>query len=265
MDSVRRFIISSFIFISILGYISFFTGISYAGIGVSPENIEMMAAGGSETKGSYAVVNDADTPIHVKVDAEDWLKMRMGKTSIPVEQWLKIDPMEFDIGPKESTKVDYVITPPQGQEGELAAMVYFGTTSKEGAFNITSRFGVSIYVAIENTIKLGCKIGNIMVARDKKIDFGIEVENSGNVHIRPTGNIEITGENGETYNIPVQRGFPVYAGKKFVYSIPWDKTDVAPGKYNVNVSLDCGSIYKIDKRIEKKTSFIVKEDGTISF
>ena len=277
MKTIRKAVFISFIFISILGAVTLDPKTLYAAIGVSPENMEIMVSQGSEKKGEYAVLNDSDEPIHVNVEVEDWLKMRTGKTGIPVESWLKIKPVEFDIGPKETKKIEYVITPPRDQEGELAAMVYFGTTSPEGTFNITSRFGVSIYVAIENTISLDCGINKVVVARDvrdpekepdlrsKSLVFGVEVVNKGNVHIRPTGNIEITAQSGEKYNVKVERGFPVYAGKNFNYSIPWNKTDLAPGKYKVDVVLDCGNIYKLDKRCEKKVSFTAEEDGSISF
>ena len=277
MNIIRKTAISSIVFISILGAITFQSAYLYAGIGVSPENIEMVVSEGRAAKGAYTVVNDSDAPAHVKVEVEDWLKARLGKSGIPVEQWLQISPMEFDMEPKETRKIEYIITPPKGQEGELAAMVFFGTPSSEGGFNITSRFGVSIYIAIENTIRLACSIKDITVSRDvadpkkelnlkdKRLIFDVDVENSGNVHIRPTGNIEIVGENGTSDNVKIGRGFPVYPGKSLNYGIPWDKKDIAPGKYNATITLDCGSLYKIDKRIEKKTSFIVKEDGTVSF
>jgi len=276
VNSTGKFAIASIIFISILGAIAFNADILYAGIGVAPENIEIVVSQGSETKGIYTVVNDADTPAHVKVEAEDWFKTRLGKIGIPVEQWLKIEYTEFDIEPKGTKQVEYVITPPQDQKGELAAMVFFGTTSPKGGLSITSRFGVSIYAAIENTIRLDCSIKDFSVVRNvnsaeketdlksKGLVFGIVVENNSNVHIRPTGNIEITGENGDKYDVKVERGFPVYPGKSLGYGIPWDKKDLTPGKYNANVILDCGNIYKIDKKIEKKMNFAVSEDGAVS-
>jgi P pilus assembly chaperone PapD len=252
-------------------------GLLYAGVGVSPENIEMVVAQGSQTKGIYNVVNDTAEPAHVKVDVEDWLKSRLGKVGIPVDQWLKVEPMEFDIGPKETKEVEYVITPPEGQEGELAAMVFFGTPSKDGGFSITSRFGVSIYAAIENTIRLGCNIRKVGVYRDvrslkkgaglsdRKVVFNIEVENSGNVHIRPTGTIGITGEKGYSDSVKIERGFPVYSEKSLSYGIPWNNTNVAPGKYEASILLDYGSLYKMDRKIEKKIPFTVNADGTVSY
>jgi hypothetical protein len=277
VNSTSKIAITFIIFISLLGIGAFYTSALHAEIGVEPENMEIVVAQGSETRGVYNIVNHADTPAHVKVDVEDWFKTRLGIKGIPVEQWIKVEPMEFDMEPKSTKQAEYVITPPSDQEGELAAMVYFGTTSPEGSFSITSRFGVSIYAAIENTIKLECSIKDLSVARnvrdpktetsllDKGLIFGVMVENSGNVHIRPTGNIEIVGENGDKYELKVERGFPVYQGKSLGYSVIWDKKDIAPGKYEVSVTLDCGKIYKMDKKIEKKAVLVVRKNGTVSF
>ena len=252
-------------------------GYLYAGVGVSPENIEMVVDGGSETRGEYTVINDTAAPAHVKVDLEDWYKSRLGIISIPIEDWLKVEPMEFDLGPKESRTVEYIITPPRGQEGELAAMVFFGTPSTDGNFSITSRFGVSVYVAIKDTVALACNIKRAEVSRDmrdpdkgvkvsdRNIVFSLTVENTGNVHVRPIGVISITGEDGTVYSVKIERGFPVYQGKSLNYGIPWNKTDVKPGKYEANITLDYGSLYKTDKKIDKKISFVVNKDGSVSF
>lgn len=237
----------------------------------------MVVDGGSETKGEYTVINDTDEPAHVKVDIEDWFKSRLGKETIPVEDWIKVDPMEFDIGPKESRTVEYVVNPPAGQAGELAAMVFFGTPSTEGTFGITSRFGVSVYAAIKDTILLECNIKRAGVYKDtrdpdkgpklaeRNIVFNVLVDNTGNVHIRPTGYINITGEDGTVYKVKIERGFPVYPGKSLSIGIPWNKSDVKPGKYEAVISLDYGSLYKADKKIEKKISFSVEKDGSVSF
>lgn len=276
MDSMRKVAIKFIIFISLLGIGAFYTSALHAEIGVEPENMELVVAAGSETKGMYTVVNHADEPAHVKVDVEDWFKTRLGVKGIPVEQWIKVEPVEFDMEPKSTKQVEYVIAPPSDQEGELAAMIYFGTTSPQGGFSITSRFGVSIYAAIENTINLNCSIKDLNVVRnvkdaketnllDKGLVFVVTVENSGNVHIRPTGNIEILGEKGDKYDLKVERGFPVYQGKSLAYNVIWDKKDIEPGKYDVTVTLECGKIYKIDKKIEKKAVLLVRKNGTVAF
>ncbi len=268
-------IMKAFIIIFIIGCNLLIYETALAGIGVKPTIIEIVVSPNSVTKGVYTVVNSDNEPIHVKVEPEDWLKRKTGVSGVPIEDWLTITPMEFDIEPQTLKEVEYAITPPSGCEGELVAMVFFATSSPmKGAFGITSRFGVSIYAAIENSIELGCSINNIKIKRnirkkedggiiDKGMIFIIDVENKGNVHLRPTGNIEVTGEDGSKYDIKIERGFPVYPGTHLSYAVRWDKKDLSPGRYEARIKLDYGNIYNVDKTIEKKTSFLVEENGEL--
>lgn len=263
--------------IFIMGCVLFGAGALQAGIGARPTITEIAVSPNSVTKGVYTVVNDGAEIIHVKVEPEDWLKRRTGASGIPIEDWLTITPMEFDIEPQGIKEVEYVIAPPPDAEGELVAMIFFATSAPtKGAFGITSRFGVSIYAAIEGSIDLGCKIDNIKVKRniqekkegaiiDKGLIFIIDVENQGNVHLRPTGDIIVTGEDGSKYDVKIGRGFPVFPGTCLSYAIRWDKKDISPGRYEALIRLDYGDIYNIDKTVERKASFLVEKDGKISF
>lgn len=259
----------------IIGCSVFSPGHLYAGVGVKPTIIEIVVPPDRATKGVYTVVNSENEPLRVKVEPEDWLKKRLGKAGIPLEEWLAIKPMEFDIEPRGVREVEYVITPPSGYEGELVAMIFFAVVvPAEGASGITSRFGVSIYAAVQNTIELACNIDNIKIKRnitEKKLGgvidrgyiFVMDVENKGNVHLRPTGNISITGEEGAEYDVKIERGFPVYPNNSLSYAIRWNKKKLAAGRYRVLISLDYGTIYGEDKTVKKEMEFFVDEAGEI--
>ena len=271
MNFLRRSIISLILGINLLCCNSV-----YAGLNVSPVTIELSTAAGDTYKGYYAVTNKTDEPVHVKVAMEDWVKAKTGKASLPPEVWLSVTPMEFDLEAGASKDVEYKINPPRGCEEELVAMVFFGTESPTGAFTLASRIGCSIYVAIKEAIRLDCVIKNITMEKssikiaegleeDKGIMFFIDVDNPGNVHIRPTGEIIITDEKDEIYNVAIERSFPVYPGQHQIYPITWKNSDVRPGSYTAKIILDYGNIYKVDKKLEKSIIFTVNEDGTVSF
>ena len=244
-----------------------YAGLAYAGIGVKPTITEITVPAARATKGILVVVNSDEETLHVTVEPEDWLKKRTGKDSIPVGDWLTIESMEFDIEPEEVKRIGYTISPPAGYEGELIAMIFFAASvPMEGAFGITSRFGVSIYAAIEETIILACNIDNIAAKKDQKgIIFSMDLENQGNVHLRPAGNILILAEDGTEYNVLIKRGFPVYPGSELNYSIRWNKIDVPPGRYEATMKVDVGKLHNRDKILERKVSFVVGEDGEISY
>ena len=246
----------------------------YAALGVEPESIELVASPDTVTNGVYSVVNESSESVRVVVQPEEWPRSATPKNDLSVEKWLTVTPMEFDLAPQERKEVQFTINPPSGHGGELSAMIFFATTSPEGMLNITTRNGVSLYAAFADTICLGCSITDIHVDKfeqktdsgmvDRGVVFTIDVENKSNVHIRPTGSIVITVEDGSKHDLDIERGFPAYAGGKASYQVLWDKKDVTQGKCEALITLDYGKLYKLDKKIEKKVDFIVNKDGTVS-
>jgi hypothetical protein len=226
-----------------------------------------MVEAGSVTKGTFTITNDGSESVRVKVEPEDWFKARLGRSGIPLDKWFSISPVEFDIEPLGVVNVEYAIAPPSDAKGEFAVMVYFGTTSTQGGLTITSRNGSSIYAAITGAFNLACNIKNVWIegSKAKGAVFTIEVKNTGDVHLRPTGNIVITAEDGTAYNILIQRGFPAYPGSAEKCVAKWSKTDIPTGRYEAVINLDYGNIYKMEKVLEKKIVFIVNKDGSISY
>lgn len=248
--------------------------LAHAGVVVQPDSTEIMVEADKAVEGTLQVTNDAQETVQVKVQLEDWLKQRTGKTTIPVENWLSLKLTDLELGPKETKTVQYTINVPQGAGAELVAMAFFGTASPQGNFNVTSRYGVSIYATVSSEIKLDCNLLGIDVARnfittdagevDKGIIFTLNVENKGNVHIRPTGTIVINSGSGQKYEIAIARDFPVYPGAQLKQVVMWNKVDISPGKYSAAISLDYGRLYNLDGKIEKTIYFSVNPDRTVT-
>lgn len=246
----------------------------YAALGVEPESIELVASPDAETNGVYNIVNESSESVRVVVQPEEWPRSATPKNGFSIDKWLTVTPVEFDLAPQERKEVQFAINPPSDRAGELSAMIFFGTTSPEGMMNITTRNGVSLYAAFADTLRLECSITDIYANKleqktnngmvDRGIVFTINVENKSNVHIRPTGTIVITGEDGSKHNLNIERGFPAYAGGKASYQVLWDKKDVTPGKCEALITLDYGKLYNLDKKIEYRKSFIVNGDGAVS-
>ncbi|MFA5255760.1 MAG: hypothetical protein WC419_03585 [Candidatus Omnitrophota bacterium] len=246
----------------------------YAALGVEPESIELVASPDTVTNGVYNVVNESDESVRVTVQPEDWPRSTTQKEGMSVDKWLTVTPMEFDLAPQERKEVQFAVNPPADRGGELSAMIFFATTSPEGMMNITTRNGVSLYVAFADTMDLECSIADVYVEKfeqktengivDRGIVFTVDVDNKSNVHIRPTGTVIITGEDGGKHILNIERGFPAYAGQRAGYQVLWDKNGISRGRYEALVILDYGKLYKLDKKTEKKKVFTVNEDGTVS-
>ena len=259
----------------VLCYLAINIAKAYAGIGVSPQVIEFVIDPDKTGVGEYEISNDGEEAIHVKVDPQDWFKKRLGLDTIPVEEWLTLTPMEFNVAPKSTEKVKFDIRIPSGYEGELAAMVFFEAQAiNAGAFGVASRFGVSMYIAIDGTVDLDCSINYIKMTRrssknednevsDQDLMFILNIQNEGNVHVRPTGEIKIEDENGNEYVVPMERGFPVYSKNAQDIIVLWKEADLTPGSYKATATVDYGKIYNEDKKTDKDFEFIVDEDGNV--
>jgi hypothetical protein len=246
----------------------------YAALRVEPESIELVASPDTATSGIYNVTNEGSESARVVVQPEEWPRSATPESDRSPDKWLTITPMEFDLAAQEKKEVVYTINPPGNRAAELSAMIFFSTSSPDGTMNIVTRNGVSLYAAFADNMTLDCSIAGVDVSKleqktengtvDRGIVFTISVENKSNVHIRPTGSIVITGEDGAMHSLNIARGFPAYAGGKGDYQVLWDKKDITTGKYEALITLDYGKLYKLDKKIEKNISFIVNDDGTVS-
>jgi len=263
------------IFLS-LSFFLILQNVSFAGIAVEPTIIEMVLESEGSNAGVYTIRNEGDAGVSIKVEIEDWLALKTGVAGIPLSDWLKVEPMEFDLGPKEEKQVNYTVNIPKDYNKEVVAMVFFGTTEKyEGDYSITSRIGASIYAVRTGNINLDCSIKNMEIRRQEMKDeagnvtgiptiFNFDIENTGNVHLRPTGNLIISQADNTTYDIDVPRDFAIYPGLDVWYAVRWDKMDIAPGKYRGDLKLNYGNMYNITKIIEKSFEFEVKKDGTVA-
>jgi hypothetical protein len=235
----------------------------------------MVLAKDKPATGVYTVTNEGEEAVQVKVEIEDWLKLKTGEEGLPLEEWLSVSPIEFTLEPGEVKQVTYDIHPPSDYTRELIAMVFFSTTQRyENAFNITGRIGVSIYAVNEGAINLSCTIESLNIIRRERynsegelasapIAFQVTFVNTGDVHVRPIGTITITSDDGTEYAVNVPKNFPIYQGQNGTYMIRWKKIDVAPGHYRGIVNLTYGYVYNINKTLQHEFSFTVKEDGTI--
>ena len=246
------------------------------GVGVEPAVTEVTVRPEGVTRGILTIVNNESDYVSVIIETRDYLKERTGAGVLQVEDWLTITPEEFDMEPYATEELEYVIEAPSGYEGELAAMLFFtANLPGEDGPKTAGKTGVAVYAAVEGTIKLDCGIQSVRVKRDivknpegaginRGIMFILEVENKGNVHLRPEGNIVIAGEDGSEYDVGIKKGFPLYPGSSLSYAVKWDEKDLSPGAYDVYIVLDYGNIYDEYKIAEKEARFSVDEEGNIS-
>lgn len=226
----------------------------YAGMGISPVRVETSAEIGKETTGYFQVRNTGENPVNVSISFEDWL----GK-GIEPGTWIKFEPENFSIGPKETREVRYIINMPEGASGEYAIRVFF-SGREEGAF-VGTGLGVHIYAMVKGTEKIEAEIKEFTVKYDPSegISGSVLIENKGNVHIRPITVISVLDmEDRQIINFSVPSDNPVHVMSSRAYSFNNKVPGLVDGRYKVIARTDYGSLYKRDIKAIKETELVVE-------
>jgi len=238
---------------------------------VNPGRVELVMPAGESYIGSYIVGNPGDKPVKVVISAEDWSSDQDGrdveKGDIASLDWLVFMPQEVDLAPNESRTVQYKINIPKEAQGEYTAMIYFGEApdTSQGGVTVRSRVGNALYVIIAGTEMVSGRIADINFSKRTPPKINVRIENTGNVHVRPKGNIKIkksglsaNDKNGDGMDIPFnEAGFPVLPQQTYLFEVPV-KEELAAGKYKFDFAMEFGRAI-----FNNSLEFTVGEDGYI--
>jgi hypothetical protein len=103
-------------------------------------------------------------------------------------------------------------------------------------------------------------------ANNYGINFGVTVENMGNVHIRPKGKVTIGDKEGNRIKeVDIFHGFPVFPRAKRTFPAIWKRGVLPPGEYKAKATINYGELYGLKDRISSyETLFSVNGQGKIS-
>jgi hypothetical protein len=246
----------------------------FAGIGANPPLVEISAPAGETVSGELSVYNDGDADLTIKGQPEYFF--RPPKTDnnkdLDINSWLTVEPAEFLLKSGEMKKVNYSVNLPEGFKGEILAQIYFSQADdlheKAVGTTVKTRFGVGLYVAAKGSEVVKATITGIDVSRnDEEIKYAVEIENLGNVHLRPRGKIIIEDLKGnEIQRLETQYGWPVFPHGKCVYNTKWHNFNLAAGKYKARAVVEYVNPYdqKNGGRLEDQVMFTISEDGHVT-
>jgi len=244
--------------------------VSGYGVGfmVTPPRYDLtMAAGHSQTY-TIAIVNtDSIKPVRLQAQVLDWTMKPNGQLVYPkpgtfergCSRWVEVNPTEFEVPPLANREARFTITVPDSTFGSYWAMLFFESqadTVAQGMIGILmkGRVGAAIYLSIPGTEVKQAELVGFAYQRKGPGDheFKIQVKNTGNVHVRCKGTLEIkdgagtvaaTAETNDDVVLPgLQRDLVVSLTKQ-----------LAPGRYTAVINLDCGTA----ELLQGETSFEV--------
>ncbi len=171
----------------------FFASTAFAKVSIEPSRVEAKVEPGNSFEQQFVLKNIGDTPTTVMMD---W---RNRTRDTLIEDWLEIDQELIELQPGEEGTVGCKVTIPEGAVGEYNA--WFVMTEGDpqkmygGVASIAVRTSVPLYITVKGTEKYDFEVKEVTVVNRNSFGLDVKLRNTGNVHIRPTGNIYITNLN----------------------------------------------------------------------
>ncbi len=244
------------------------------GLNINPFIIESDVAKGETSSGSVTVTNWSDDTLQVTVTPKDFVPNHdtgqpvfvpddeMNDKTFSLAQWVSFpEGQTFKLNPQESKEVKYALSPPedaeQGSHYGALLFSYRGSERNRTVGQITPTIGSVILVRYGQAREMGetglASKKSVMFTNDS-FEFSTKFTNSGNVHVKPKGEIYFKNLFGKVVaSVPVNRDAEVLlpgVGKTF--ESKWYPSGLSFGRYVAEVSMEYGK-----NRLEAKDQVVV--------
>jgi hypothetical protein len=248
------------------------TKLEASGLNVAPTLIEQRVTPGDIQQGIYRLKNETEDVMTVTVEPENWMVRLFGaEGDLGVSDWFVVTPSKFELAPGEEKDITYTMTAPFKFTGEKVAQVFFGFKHARSDAMLSTRLGVIVYMMAKGAEKVDGVITNVNVsykapqnAEETRSLYRVsfDVDNRGNVHLRPFGSVVVRDAHDErivdTVELAPSKG--VYPEKQDNFLFNQQGSILAPGKYAAKVHLDIGQLYGLDKTYDADVTFEVKDE-----
>ena len=192
-------------------------------ISVAPSLVEFKAVPGNVGEQTVTVFNDGDEPFAVAASVAEY---GGAPEELSAKDWIEVGPKEFELGPGERRDVRVNIdVPADAPSGGHYATVVFRTGAKNSAVagaGVSGEIGVPQLFTVrgEGPIEREAGVDRILPALlpDGTIGFQTVLDNTGNIHFFPEGELEVRCDGGSpSETLPVPKSTAVVPGaERFV-------------------------------------------------
>lgn len=224
-------------FVQLFVIYTLITGSAFARIAVKPIRVEVTAKPGQIAKGNFIVKNFEKHTVNVEIE------LISTSLSHPDTDWLKLTTRVLEIHRDKMMKLFYEIKLPKNATGEYSARVNFTEqpTHKKGS-KMLMTISIPIYVIVKGDEKYNVKIDKIRINNTTTLSFVFDVNNKSNVHIRPSGRINITSlkDPDKKYTLPFNGhhdSIKLKTKKKLIGKKIRKKEALPDGKYRAEINI----------------------------
>jgi len=191
------------------------TALPPAQVGVSPNLFQEIKLDGRPVNKSLRFYNYKNTPVKVSIAVKNWTFDAGGKIKLlppdsqSLDQWIVINPLRFTVQPKQSQVIRFSIRPRiKPTPGEHRAVIYLSEVPYESEMKAAQeslfRIGIGVYGVAEPVRK------QVALHRFNLNNNQLEadIENTGNVHTRLTGEYVIWEKKALAGAIMPKTAFP---------------------------------------------------------
>ena len=208
-----------------------------------PPRLELQALPGVTLQESIKIRNESNTEMAFQINSSDFIVSDNKGTPVAVTQavsgrwslssWVTFSPKKILLQPQETRMIDLVINIPQDAlaGGHYAMITYSpdltGMIGDQGsASTITQKVGTLIYFNVIGDVVEAANLKEFKVdnffSNYGPINLTAEIENLGDIHFAPTGNITITNLLNKsifTASLEPTNIFP-FASRIFSWQVP---------------------------------------------
>jgi hypothetical protein len=238
----KKYAVVSFL-VSVAAFATFFLfpAQSHAQVGISlfPIKFDVTVAPGQTYSDTVTVINPNNFPIGVQPEVENIAGGNQGSidltdTDIPhgLEAWISLNMNEFTLAPNQQLQVPFTITVPANGEpgGHYGAILFRGlpASSSTTGVGISGRVGTVILLNVPGasyaTGNIASFAGPAAYVSHGPFNFSFTVNNTGNTHFTPTGQVTLSGPLFGNTVLPFNSGI-VFPGYDRTFTAVW------PGRY----------------------------------
>jgi len=230
-------------------------------LSISPLIFDFSVEPGDSLKNSIRLYNPSEDPVTVTMAVEDFLptgesgEVQIVDLSPEMEKtyslinWVKIEPVTLEIYPRQEKFISFTVEVPVDVEpgGKYGAII--ANLSSPGSINgpsilqkIASLLLLTVAGEVEEKL-LVTKFSGPNFQEYGPINFLLQLENQGTVHLRPRGFVTITDwQNKKVVDLPLPQN-AVMPGAKRIINIVWPEKNII-GRYTATLVGSYGSANK---------------------
>jgi len=221
------------------------------GLTISPLTFELTADPGDTITNELRVFNPTSNRFSVDMDVEDFTATgELGSVIVEttedetysLKKWVVFDPPTFSLDPGEKQFVRFVINVPAeaepgGHYGSILATIKASIGEVSGT-GVTSKVGALVLLSVPGTVTENLIVEEFSAPDFQEggpVPFVARFSNTGSVHVRPIGFVQITnllGRKVEDVPFPQKNVIP---GAKRLVEFDWLPSGFTAGRYTASL------------------------------